>query len=86
MNRSYYENFQTLNTFMKWILVVIMCFGADCQTIYEQHLYDKEQDCLNEAGIVSAYAQKQFPNSSGQVYCLTTDEFQSWFAPSTTGA
>ena len=56
MNRSYYENFQYLNTCMKWILVVIMCFGADCQTIYEQHLYDKDQDCLNEAGVVSAYA------------------------------
>lgn len=71
---------------MKWILVVMMCVGMDCQTIYEQHLYDKEQDCLNEAKIVSAYAQKQFPNSSGQVYCLTTEEFKSWFTPSTTGA
>jgi hypothetical protein len=81
MKCLYYEILEVVNTFMKWILVVMICWGTDCQTIYEQKLYDAEKECLEQATIVSEYAQKTYPQSSGQVWCITTDEFKGLFKP-----
>jgi hypothetical protein len=81
MKCLYYEILGVVNTFMKWILVVMMCWGMDCTTIYEQTLYDNEDECLEQATIVTEYAQKTYPQSSGQVWCVTTDEFQGLFKP-----
>jgi len=85
MKCSYYDFFGHLNTCMKWILVVMICWGMDCQTIYEQTLYDTENECLEQAAVVTNYAQQTYPDTSGQIWCLTTEEFQGWVRP-TTGA
>ena len=68
---------------MKWILLVMICWGTDCQTMYEEFLYDKYEDCLTQAAIVSDYAQMTYPNSTGQVYCLTEKEFADWLDKTT---
>lgn len=82
MKCSLYDVWQWLNTFMKWILVVMICSQIDCQTVYEQKLYDTEQECMEQATIVSQYAQQQYPGTSGQVWCLTNSEFESFIKPS----
>lgn len=63
---------------MKWIMIVMICWGTECQTMYEQYLYEKESDCLTEAAIVSDYAQMTYPGTTGQIYCLNEDEFKIW--------
>lgn len=63
---------------MKWIMIVMICWGANCQTMYEEALYDTEQKCLDQAQIVSEYAQKTYPNSEGKVYCLNEKDFGIW--------
>jgi hypothetical protein len=85
MKCLYYEILEVVNTFMKWILVVMICWGTDCQTIYEQKLYDAEKECLEQAAIVTEYAKQTYPDTSGQVWCLTKDEFENWIKP-TSGA
>ena len=68
---------------MKWILLVMICWGADCQTMYEEYVYDKHEDCLTQASIVSDYAQMTYPGSTGKVYCLTQPEFDKWIESAT---
>ena len=68
---------------MKWILLVMICWGAECQTMYEEFIYDNQEDCLTQAAIVSDYAQMTYPNSTGKVYCLTQSEFDAWLQKGT---
>ena len=63
---------------MKWILLVMICWGSNCQTIYEKHLYPSQDECLVQAEIVKNYATETYPNSTGQVWCLTEGEFGNW--------
>ncbi len=56
----------------------MICWGTECSTMYEQFLYENENDCLTEAAIVSDYAQMTYPGSTGQIYCLNENEFQKW--------
>ena len=67
---------------MNWILVIVICWGFNCQTIYEEKLYDTELECNNEAARVMEYAQEMYPNSSGEVHCLTSTQFEDWIQKS----
>ena len=40
-------------TIMKFIMVIIICFGADCEAIYDVPKYDDYNQCYKEA-IVTA--------------------------------
>ena len=75
MNRSYYENFQYLNTCMKFFMVVVFCMAADvCETIYEMTPYSTHAECQSEAAVVRNYMMETFPNSAGEIYCLNEEE------------
>ena len=42
------------------------------------NIKNTEQKCLDQAQIVSEYAQKTYPNSEGKVYCLNEKDFGIW--------
>lgn len=60
---------------MKFIMVVIVCFGVDCQAIFEQTFYDTRAQCLDTAMETTAYMKDAYPTSSGEIYCLNQEEF-----------
>ena len=51
--------------------------GMDCQTIFEQHEYNSKEDCIKESQYVSQYMQQVFPNSSGEIFCLSKEDFDA---------
>ena len=53
---------------MKFIMVVLICFGADCRAIYEEFRYENYDTCMIEAVKTRDYMKSTFPASSGQVY------------------
>ena len=61
---------------MKFIMVVIICFGVDCQAIFEQTFYDTREQCLQVAMETTAYMKDAYPTSSGEIYCLNEEEFR----------
>jgi len=63
---------------MKFILVVYLCIAGACESVYEQKLYDTRQECESASVEIMDYAQKRFPNSSGQIWCLTEPEFKQY--------
>ena len=63
---------------MKFILVVYMCLAGTCESVYEQKLYDTKALCEASGEEVKIYAMQNFPQSSGEVYCLTEDEFKQY--------
>ena len=63
---------------MKFILVVYMCLAGACESVYELEKYDTLALCQSAGEEVKAYAMEHFPQSSGEVHCLTETEFQQY--------
>ena len=70
---------------MKFILVVYMCMAGACESVYEQKLYDTKALCEASGAEVKEYEMINFPQSSGEIWCLTEDQFieyQEYFGQS----
>ena len=63
---------------MKFIMVVIICFGVDCRAIFEETLYDTYQSCYQESTIVAGYMQQTYPQSAGEVHCWDEAQFEEY--------
>ena len=64
---------------MKFILVILICISGQCNNLYEEHLYDTKALCEAEGAVAKQYMMETYPNSSGEIWCLTTDEFQEYY-------
>ena len=63
---------------MKFILVVYMCLAGACESVYEQKLYDTKALCEAAGEEVKVYAMQNFPQSSGEIYCMSEEQFQQY--------
>jgi hypothetical protein len=63
---------------MKFILLVYMCIAGTCESVYEQKLYDSWALCQQSAEETKTYLMQKFPVSSGEIYCLTEEEFEKY--------
>ncbi len=63
---------------MKFIMVVYMCLAGACESVYEQKLYDTREQCYIAGEEVKDYAMQAFPQSSGEIWCLTEQEFKEY--------
>ena len=52
--------------------------GKCCESVYEQVPYDTVEACQKASEQVSITAQEMFPMSTGQVWCLTEEEFNKY--------
>jgi len=64
---------------MKFIMVIIICFGANCQALWENTPYDSETVCLENTKSVASYMQEVYPQSSGEIYCMNEEEFTKFY-------
>jgi hypothetical protein len=46
--------------------------------VYEQKLYDSWALCQQSAEETKTYLMQKFPVSSGEIYCLTEEEFEKY--------
>ena len=60
---------------MKFIMVIIICFGANCQSLWDKQEYSTVDDCLAASGPVREYMMQVYPTSAGQIYCMSEEEF-----------
>ena len=64
---------------MKFILVILICISGHCNNLYEERLYDTKALCEAEGAVAKQYMMETYPSSSGEIWCLTTDEFQQYY-------
>jgi len=64
---------------MKFIMVILMCISGQCNNLYEERLYDTKALCEAEGAVAKQYMIETYPESSGEIWCLTTDEFQEYW-------
>lgn len=63
---------------MKFVLLVYLCLAGTCESVYEQKLYDTVGECQAASKEVMDYAKERFPYSSGEIWCLTEEEFKKY--------
>ena len=67
---------------MKFIMVMIICFGADCEAIFDPNTYFKSYDkCYVTALQTTEVMRQMYPQSSGEIHCWNEDQlaiFEEW--------
>jgi len=63
---------------MNFIMVIIICFGANCQAIWDKQQYSTINDCLVASGPVKEYMMQVYPTSAGQIYCMDEQQFKNY--------
>ena len=64
---------------MKIIMVIIICFGANCQAIWEKTYYPSIEECITQSTPVRNYMIEVYPDSAGEIYCMTEPEFNKYY-------
>ena len=65
-----------------------MCMAGACESVFEQKMYDTKVLCEAAGEEIKVYAMQNFPQSSGEIYCMTEEEFkkyQDYFRPGKIG-
>jgi len=63
---------------MNFIMVIIICFGANCQAVWDKQQYPTVNDCLAASGPVKEYMIQVYPTSAGQIYCMDEQQFKNY--------
>ncbi len=63
---------------MQYIMVILICFGANCQAIWEKTYYTSKEECLSATLPVKQYMMEVYPQSSGEIYCMTEEQFEAY--------
>jgi hypothetical protein len=63
---------------MKFIMVIIICFGVDCEAIFDKAKYETYDECYKEAVVASKYMQNAYPQSAGEVHCWDDKQFSTF--------
>ena len=63
---------------MKVIMVIIICFGANCQAIWEKNYYPSIEECVTASAPVKIYMIDVYPDSAGEIHCMTEEIFEDY--------
>ena len=69
---------------MKIIMVIIICFVAnggslDCKAIWEKNYYQSIEECIIQSKPVKDYMMTAYPESAGEIHCMTKGEFDKYY-------
>ena len=67
---------------MKFIMVMIICFGTDCEAVFDPGTYfETYSTCYETALYTTQVMREMYPTSSGEIHCWNEDQiqiFQQW--------
>lgn len=64
---------------MKFLMVMIICFAEDtCQAVFDSAEFNTYDQCMAQALPVSRYMRDVYTNSSGEIHCLSEQEYAEY--------
>ena len=67
---------------MKFIMVMIICFGTECEAVFDPNTYfESYSTCYNTALQTTEMMRQMYPQSSGEIHCWNEDQltiFEEW--------
>jgi len=64
---------------MKVIMVIIICFGANCEAIWEKNYYSSIEECVTASAPAKTYMMDTYPDSAGEIHCMGKKEFDEFY-------
>ena len=62
---------------MKFLMVMIICFAEDaCQAVFDTTQFETYDQCMTQAVPVVNYMREVYTNSSGEIHCLSEQDFK----------
>ena len=62
----------------KIFMIIIFCIGLDCQGVWQESTYNSMANCEAASPMVKEYFTSTFPESRGEIHCLTEGAFIEW--------
>jgi hypothetical protein len=62
----------------EYFLVIIFCMFGECQNLDSPKAFASYGECHEQAQATAMLFNKQYPNSTGEIYCLTEDEYNKY--------
>jgi hypothetical protein len=62
----------------EYFLVIVFCIMGECTSIDPQTPYPDYNTCQEVSEETAVLFQRQYPNSKGQIYCLSEDEYKEY--------
>tara|TARA_E500000178_G_C16693855_1_gene604978 strand:- start:346 stop:612 length:267 start_codon:yes stop_codon:yes gene_type:complete len=60
---------------MKFVMVMIICFGGDCDAVFDPASYFNSYDtCYDTALQTTQLMQQMYPQSSGEIHCYNEEQ------------
>ena len=60
---------------MNFTMVMIVCFSVQvCTAMFDDTKFDSYDECYESSRSAVSYMSEIYPNSSGEVWCLTPEE------------
>lgn len=64
---------------MKFVMVMIICFGAECDAVFDPNNYfDSHDTCYDTALHTTQYMQQMYPQSAGEIHCFDEQQFSEF--------
>ena len=64
---------------MKYLMVMIICFAEDtCQAVFDAAQFNTYDQCMAQALPVSRYMRDVYTTSSGEIHCLSQDDYTEY--------
>ena len=61
---------------MKFLMVMIICFSEDaCQAVFDATKFNTYDECMAQAVPVSLYMRDVYTDSSGEIHCLSEEDY-----------
>jgi len=67
----------------EFFLVIMMCIAGECTSLHDENSYKSYDDCYNKSVIVAKEMNEAYPQSSGQCFCLTPEQYKEYLNSTT---
>ena len=64
---------------MKFVMVMIICFGADCEAVFDKvSTFTSYDSCYSTAMQTAQYMKNMFPQSARDVHCRDEEQIRTF--------
>ena len=64
---------------MKFVMVMIICFGVDCEAVFDPATYFESYDtCYATALQTTQYMKQMYPLSAGEIHCFDPEQLSEF--------
>ena len=70
----------------EYFLVIVFCMFGECQNLDSPKAFASYGECHEQAQSTAMIMNRQYPNSTGEIYCLDEEQYKLYLEAFSKGA